>query len=197
MDSKIDIDNMVDHLVLGSEEYPDIADMQEQACFYKMERNVTRYAKKFFHLLCGDDLTNEDILPLVFRDRCEAVFHNDCHMGQIKVSKFYPKQAEISIVLPRRTKHAYLHKSFKRTIRHELIHYYLWIKDVPWEDNTALFWAYCYIFDAEAYKPLSDEEQAKYDKFLKRSNEATSIRSLTRLAAEIILNDAVSSIITI
>lgn len=50
----------------------------------------------------------------------------------------------------------------KRTIRHEIVHYLLWLVDMGHKDNDLDFWCYCYVFKVKAYARLSKENRNKY-----------------------------------
>lgn len=170
---------------------------EEQACFYRMERAAERYAKKFFCLLSGRDIEKyETNLPIVFKSNLEIIYtglHGAGYIqGQFYKSTFTDKQSAIYIVLPVRSKMSYLHKSLKSTIRHELIHYYLFLHDLPYKDNEGLFWAYNYIFDAEAYDPMSESDSVKYNRFIEiyeRDGKNASYNDLQTLAEAIMLDD--------
>ncbi|MGN9196547.1 hypothetical protein [Blautia massiliensis (ex Liu et al. 2021)] len=56
-------------------------------------------------------------------------------------------------------------KEIKQRLRHELIHYCLYINKTKHDDDDALFHALCQIYDANAYEKMPDEEQILYDKF--------------------------------
>lgn len=51
----------------------------------------------------------------------------------------------------------------QRTIRHEIIHYFLALNYYNHEDNSALFSLLCGLMDAGAYETLSDKAQDIYD----------------------------------
>lgn len=50
----------------------------------------------------------------------------------------------------------------KRTIRHEIVHYLLWLVNMGHKDNDLDFWCYCHIFKAKAYVRLGEENRNKY-----------------------------------
>lgn len=56
-------------------------------------------------------------------------------------------------------------EEIKQRLRHELIHYCLYINKTKHDDDDALFHALCQIYDANAYEKMPDEEQILYDKF--------------------------------
>lgn len=62
----------------------------------------------------------------------------------------------------------YLHNNrniedIQQTIRHEIIHYFLWTNYINHDDGDALFHILCNLFDAGAYVALSAEKQLLYD----------------------------------
>lgn len=54
----------------------------------------------------------------------------------------------------------------KQNIRHELLHYFLYMNDMKYTDDAAIFHYLCGIYDAHAYKEMGDEEQILYDKLV-------------------------------
>lgn len=54
-------------------------------------------------------------------------------------------------------------ESVKRTIRHEILHYYLLISDMKHQDDSAVFHYLCNKYDAHAYKDMPEDEQRLYD----------------------------------
>lgn len=166
--------------------FPDIDDPQEIIMYYKLERAATKYAFKFWDILTqGSPLPiRGDILPIFFQDRLAVVYDMEYGKGRNTFANFaysrYAPQAVIRIALPRRTKNSYLHKALKKSIRHELIHYYLWLHELPCEDDSALFWAFCNIYDGGAYKELSAEESSKFERF-EQARLKTSITQHSKL----------------
>lgn len=143
-----------------------------QCNYYKVEQQALNYAKDFFKEIvgCGCKQTvNDEVLPITFfceeeetiraLERKEKTFIAGGHV----VSG--DKQSYIRIGLD--TSIDYLEDKRKQTIRHEIIHYYLWVCDLPYNDDSLEFWCLCYAFDAGAYKKLSKEYQKKYRFFKK------------------------------
>lgn len=194
-----DIDQAINHGVFGEKyDLHMLSDPSEQALFYQMERLAEQYAKKFFSIMFQNDIGAVDLnLPIVFVNKYDAIYSHlyegaDYVQGQNKRSAVFDKNLTIRIVLPVRTKRAYLHKSLKSTIRHELIHYYLNLLDLPACDNDGLFWAYCYIYDAGAYAPMNEADQEKYLRFVSicdSEGEYASYSNLQILAEAIMLDD--------
>ena len=54
----------------------------------------------------------------------------------------------------------------KQNIRHELLHYFLYMSNMKYSDDDSLFLYLCGIYDAHAYKEMGEEEQALYDKLV-------------------------------
>lgn len=54
----------------------------------------------------------------------------------------------------------------KQNIRHELLHYFLYMSDMKYSDDAAVFHYLCGVYDACAYKKMGDEEQVLYDKLV-------------------------------
>ena len=77
--------------------------------------------------------------------------------GFVSVGK---KQAYIRIGID--TSNSILNKRLKRTIRHEIIHYYLWVLGLPYMDNSLEFWCLCHVYDAGAYEKLNCGNEKYY-----------------------------------
>lgn len=54
----------------------------------------------------------------------------------------------------------------EQNIRHELLHYFLYMSGLKYSDDNAIFHYLCSIFDAYAYKEMGEEEQLLYDKMI-------------------------------
>lgn len=179
-------------------DFPDIVDTEELIAYYKLQRKGYKYARDFFTLLSVSDEIMPELLPIVFRDELGGIaYANDNDTGYSRGAfgcgngyTSLQKQAVIFIDLPRRKKPV-LSQSLKQYIRHEVIHYYLWVNDLPFEDNTALFWAFCNIYDGNAYAVMPEEENNKYNKFIEKCKEYQNVgvTALKMLAKAVILND--------
>lgn len=196
------ISAMSDYATSYDDEYigfPNIKDIDELRTYYTLQRKAYEYARNFFALMdVGGIGVRKELLPIVFRDEMAGIakaidddtgYSRGCFIcGNGYTSA--PKQAVIFIDLPRR-KRPVLSKKLKEYIRHEVIHYYLWLSDLPFEDDTAMFWAYCNIYDGVAYKEMDDEEQEKYDEYICKSKQYpdAGCTALKLLAEGIILND--------
>ena len=142
---------------------------EQKVNYYECEQEVYKYSynfwKKIFKLIENVNLfVTEDILPIYCFNEIEEISKS---MGN--KASFYAlggcvvnghKQAviRIGIDVTRNT----LSAKQKQTIRHEIIHYALWLMDMPDEDDSLLFWCMCYIYGGGAYKILSENEKEKY-----------------------------------
>lgn len=178
--------------------------IEEQANFYKMSRLAREYAAVFYKELAIEDIVldfTSHVLPIIFTPETEVVVRTlkydptarIFHAGAVTQDPFEEGRFVIEIALPARRKMSYLSKALKATIRHELIHYYLRLKGFPYKDDTALFWAYCYIYDGKAYQALEPEEREKYLQFVQEAEKdiagETPLYAIHFLAEAIILND--------
>lgn len=180
------------------ERYEPLKTIEEQAAFYKLSRLATEYAHIFYSQLAIEEIQPAYmpyLLPLVFvpeeeaklialaKDRKAETFD----AGSVAENPFgLTSQFIITIALPKADT---LTEDIKTAIRHELIHYYLKTQMLPHEDDSALFWAYCYIYDGHAYTPITSGEE-KYSSFVQEADTADApFYALHSLAEAIILDD--------
>lgn len=151
-----------------------ITSIEEQAAFYRKEQKVYEYAKEFWKELVpfGDPMhvyVNDDILPLYCYDEMAEIVaatkrgENYCIAGGMV--NYKKTQAVIRIGID--GKDDALTEELKKLIRHEIIHYFLWMINLPHNDNDLMFWCYCYMFDGGAYEKLSAEDKKQYTAFQK------------------------------
>ena len=149
---------------------------QEEMCNYFIrEQKVMDYGTEFFKDVCGNSistdtciLVNNEVIPLsCFNIMDEYLYsvENDLDYavqgGFVSVGK---KQAYIRIGID--TSNSILNKRLKRTIRHEIIHYYLWVLGLPYMDNSLEFWCLCHVYDAGAYEKLNCGNEKYYNLFV-------------------------------
>lgn len=129
--------------------------------YYKLCEEADEYANIFFKKICNacghPAMVKDDILPLVFRNIKELEVR-----GRFTI---YNKQ--ICILFGIDTTRTKIISDMKRTLRHEIIHYFLWSMDMSYDDNSLEFWCLSYMFDAGAYMKLSKEDKYIYDMFKK------------------------------
>ena len=149
-------------------------DTEKQAIYYRKEQKVYEYARKFFkemvpYLNWRPYYINDEILPLYCFDETEEIIRSltqgkDTYItgGALEMGE---RQFVIRIGLD--TQNDRLSPKLKRTIRHEIIHYVLWLANHKNKDDELDFWCYCYVFDGGAYESLTSVDQNKYEMFIK------------------------------
>jgi len=139
------------------EEYKDYC-----AEFGEFYGEYLEYAKKFveevkekYFILLG--LVQADILPIVF--------HTDYNYRDGEID--YKTQGNLQVIEKQNVINVFCCMEnvdeTRRTIRHEILHYMLYIAGMKYKDDTAIFHHLCEVFDAHAYKDLTEEEQNLYD----------------------------------
>ncbi len=144
--------------------------------YFIREQKVMEYGEEFFKDLCACMVitdscvfVNDKVLPLSCYNLMDEVLYaveND--PNQVIQGGFVhagDKQAYIRIGID--TNNSILNKKLKMTIRHEIIHYYLWIVGLANKDDDLEFWCLCHVYDAGAYEKLSPENQEYYELFVK------------------------------
>lgn len=123
------------------------------------------YAKKFaeevkekYFLFFG--LVQTDILPIIF--------HTDYNYRNGEID--YKTQGNLQVIEKQNVINIFCCmdnvEETKRTIRHEVLHYMLYIAGMKYKDDMAIFHYLCNEFDAHAYKEMCEEEQQLYDKLM-------------------------------
>lgn len=133
--------------------------------FGEQYSDFIEYAKEF-----GDKLKQEysffenmstDILPIVF--------HTDFAKDSEGKTN-YAKRGNFTSIGKQNMINVYYCmddlEDTKRNIRHELLHYFLYMSDMKHLDDDAIFHYLCGIYDAHAYKEMGEEEQVLYDKLI-------------------------------
>lgn len=72
-------------------------------------------------------------------------------------------------------------EEIKQRLRHELIHYCLYINETTCSDDSAIFHVLCQIYDAYAYEKMPDEEQIVYDKFVIAFDNLNALKEKQKL----------------
>lgn len=147
---------------------------KEMCNYFIREQKVLEYGEEFFKEICACSMStdtcyfiNDKVIPLsCFNIMDEYLYsvENDLDYAiQGGFVKAWKKQAYIRIGID--TGSSILNKNLKKTIRHEIIHYCLWVLDLPFEDNSLEFWCLCYVFDGGAYEKLSSDAMKYYELF--------------------------------
>ena len=106
-------------------------------------------------------MVQTDILPMVFHIDYASYDKNDRYYNMTGNVHTMKDQNVIEIVFCcMRDK-----ESTRRTIRHEVLHYMLYIAGLKNDDDSAIFHYLCKEYDANAYKKMNEEEQALYNQF--------------------------------
>lgn len=124
-----------------------------------------KYAKEFGEKLRQEysffENMNTDILPIVF--------HTDFAKDNEGKTDYETKGNFVSRGKQNMINTYYCMDDIERTkqnIRHELLHYFLYMSDMKYSDDNAIFHYLCGIYDAHAYKEMGEEEQGLYDKLI-------------------------------
>jgi len=133
--------------------------------FGEKYNDFMEYAKDF-----GEELrkgysffenVNTDILPIVF--------HTDFAKDSEGKTNYYTKGDFVFKGKQNVINTYYCIEDIERTkqnIRHELLHYFLYMSGMKYSDNDAVFHYLCGIYDAHAYKEMGEEQQVLYDKLV-------------------------------
>ncbi len=142
--------------------------------YFIKEQKAMEYGIEFFKDICGNLIStdmcimvNDEVIPLsCFNIMDEYLYsvENDLDYavqgGFVSAGK---KQAYIRIGID--ASNSILDKRLKGTIRHEIIHYYLWVLGLPYMDNSLEFWCLCHVYDAGAYEELNYDDEKYYNLF--------------------------------
>lgn len=142
--------------------------------YFIREQKVMEYGWEFFKEICDCHMStetcllmNDKVLPLsCYNQMDEYVYSVENGLNYAVQGGFVravKKQAYIRIGID--TNNSILNKKLKQTIRHEIIHYSLWLLDLPFDDDSLEFWCLCYIYDGGAYEELSYENKKYYEVF--------------------------------
>lgn len=123
------------------------------------------YAKEFGETLRKEysffECVSTDILPIVFHT--DFAKDSDGKTDYITKGEFVYKGKQSVI-------NTYCcMEDMERTeqnIRHELLHYFLYMSGLKYSDDNAIFHYLCGIYDACAYKKMEEEEQVLYNKLI-------------------------------
>ena len=161
-------------MVFGDGKMLLIEDVEKQANFYRKEQKVHEYAMEFWeeivpYIDIAQLYIKDKILPLYcfwsMEEIVEAVESGSKTARTGSLVYYKERQAVIRIGID--CDDDCLTEKLKKTIRHELTHYLLWLGEMGHEDNDLDFWCYCHVFKARAYSKLTDENKVKYELFKK------------------------------
>ena len=134
-----------------------------RAEFGNKYRQYLKYASQFMekvkdkYVVLFEGISTE-IVPIVLHDDCfyEGKNPDFSRMGSLNVINDN-KQNMINIYYCMEDE-----ERTKQSIRHELLHYMLYLAGYKYEDDTAIFHYLCDEYDAYAYKEMPEEENQLY-----------------------------------
>lgn len=138
--------------------------------YFIREQKAMEYGKEFFKDLCRIDIKtlDDNVVPLSCYNEMDELLHSLDTNDKTAVRGGFvyagDKQAYIRIGID--TQNSILNKNLKQIIRHELIHYYLWLLGLPFGDDNLEFWCLCHVYDAGAYEELDYEDKEYYSLFV-------------------------------
>lgn len=153
---------------------------KEEMCNYFMiEQKIMEYGKAFFKDICACSMSTEtcicihaEVLPLsCYNIKDEYLYTVEQDLNYVEKSgfiKFGRNQASIRIGID--AENSIFDKQLKQNIRREIIHYCLWLLDLPYEEDSLEFWCLCRVYDVVAHQELSLEAQKHYELFEKLYN---------------------------
>ena len=122
--------------------------------YLKYAKEFAREVKEKYFLLFG--LVQTDILPIIF--------HTDYNYRNGEID--YKTQGNLQVIEKQNVINVFCcmenADETKCTIRHEILHYMLYIAGMKYKDDVAIFHYLCGEFDAGAYKDMSAIEQRLY-----------------------------------
>lgn len=174
---------------------------KEMCNYFIREQKVMEYGYEFFAEICACSMStpscpliNNRVLPITCYNEMDEVLASIDQGINYKIvggfAKASKKQAYIRIGID--TKNSILNKILKRTIRHEIIHYILWLLDLPYDDNSLQFWCLCYVYDGGAYEKLSFEDEKFYELF--KEIYENQVKGLPLNAKNLIVGQMITSI---
>lgn len=154
------------------------------------------YAKKFaqevkekYFLIFG--LVQTDILPIIF--------HTDYNKRDGKID--YATQGNLQIIKKQNVINVFCCmenvEETMRTIRHEVLHYMLYIAGMKYKDDTAIFHHLCKEFDASAYKDMSEDEQILFNQLTNAISMMKKMISEKNISEENYTSNYLSMLITV
>ena len=183
------------------------------AAIYLQQEEYLSYAREFFKELCSLlylDMKgiSPEILPIEFapeddKSHLEGSFNvlEKQHVIRLDWKRFIDTEGyfeeeydEDFILAEKERKDENL-----RTIRHEVLHYYLYVADLPFKDDSLLFWLYCKVFDGRAYKKLSNKDNQVYKAFehtIDNIDNSNDRRILIKRQKKIILLQNIQGVIS-
>ncbi len=170
--------------------------------YYKKQEDLLQYAQCFFKdvvdkykfkiYLSNEEEKEIDINLLPIKLNCDYSSKGNPNDNSIRTGNFiaFGRQNIIEINYVQSIDF----EDLKKTIRHEVLHYILYILMIDHQDDKGVFHFLCNVHDAEAYKPMNEEQTDIYNKLLLVYNILNKYKALC-LKANIKFTENLSKII--
>lgn len=146
---------------------------KEMCNYFIREQKVMEYGEEFFKDICacmmGTEICkfiNDKVLPLsCYNIQEEYLYAVEKKLGYAVCGGFVSAGRQSYIRIGIDASNSILNPTLKKTIRHEIIHYCLWILGLPHDDNSLEFWCLCHVYEGGAYEQLSADDKKYYEVF--------------------------------
>lgn len=142
------------------------------------------YAKEFGQELKNKywffQVINTDILPIVFHDDFARDSQDQIIYAKGGNLHIYGNQSVINTYCCGKSM-----DDIKQNIRHEILHYFLYMSDMKYRDDNAIFHYLCNLYDAYAYKEMEEDEQKAYDRLVSAIIRLEDMRTESNLSEDI------------
>lgn len=146
--------------------------------FGEKYKEYLEYAKKF-----ADKVQKKhfSIFGVVQTEILPIIFHTDYETDkEHKIN--YRTQGNLKICGKQTVMNIYCclsdFEEAKKSIRHEVLHYMLYIAGFQYKDDSAIFHYFCNKYDAHAYKKMPEEQQQLYDKLQNAEVALTQLKEI-------------------
>ena len=152
------------------------------------------YAKKF-----ADEVRKKyfSVFGLVQTDILPIIFHTDYETDkEHKID--YRTQGNLKICGKQTVMNIYCclfdFEETKKSIRHEVLHYMLYIAGFQYKDDSAIFHYFCNKYDAHAYKKMPEEQQQLYNKLQIAEVASTQLKGIPEDQRDVAVNGMIVAI---
>lgn len=157
--------------------------------YLKYAKEFAREVKEKYFLLFG--LVQTDILPIIF--------HTDYNYRNGEID--YNTQGNLQVIEKQNVINVFCcmenADETRRTIRHEVLHYMLYIAGMKYQDDMAIFHYLCKEFDAHAYKDMGEEEQRLYNQLINALSIIEKIASEKNMSEENCTSNMLSMLVAV
>lgn len=150
-----------------------------RAEFGKKYKEYLEYAKKFASEVQKEHFT---IFGLVQTDILPIIFHTNYATDKEQKIDYW-MQGNLQILGKQNVMNIYCclsdFEETKKFIRHEVLHYMLYIAGFQYKDDSAIFHYLCDKYGAHAYKKMPEEQKQLYDKIQKAEVVLAQLKEIT------------------